>query len=75
MTRVKKLFKMKTGKHEIDAEGDKGQGLEELKKCDEEEISQDLSDIKAILQKIPDEEIVKSIRESRDQRSVVSPSK
>ena len=39
-----------------------------IKKREEQELSKALIDIKGILQKIPDQEIVKTIRESRDQR-------
>ena len=67
--RVKKSLKEKARKYKIDVSKTVRAALEdEIKKREEEELSQALSDIKTILQKIPDEEIVKAIRESRDQR-------
>jgi len=67
--RVKKTLKEKTRKYNIDVSKTVRAALEaEIKKHEQEELSQALSDIKIILQKIPDEEIVKAIRESRDQR-------
>jgi len=67
--RVKKTLKEKTRKYNINISKTVRAALEaEIKKHEQEELSQALSDIKTILQKIPDEEIVKAIRESRDQR-------
>ncbi len=67
--RVKKSLKEKTRKYNINVSKTVRAALEaEIKKHEQEELSQALSDIKIILQKIPDEEIVKAIRESRDQR-------
>ncbi len=67
--RVQKTLKEKTRKYKIDVSKTVRAALEaEIKKHEQEELSQALSDIKTILQKIPDEEIVKAIRESRDQR-------
>jgi post-segregation antitoxin (ccd killing protein) len=67
--RVKKSLKEKTRKYNINVSKTVRAALEaEIKKHEQEELSQALSDIKTILQKIPDEEIVKAIRESRDQR-------
>ncbi len=67
--RVKKSLKEKARKYKIDLSKTVRTALEdEIKKREEEELSQALCDIKAILQKVPDEEIVKTIRESRDQR-------
>jgi antitoxin CcdA len=67
--RVKKTLKEKARKYKIDVSKTVRAALEdEIRKREEEELSQALSDIKTILQKIPDEEIVKAIRESRDQR-------
>ena len=67
--RVKKSLKEKARKYKVDVSKTVRAALEdEIKKREEEELSRALSDIKTILQKIPDEEIVKAIRESRDQR-------
>ena len=67
--RVKKSLKEKARKYKIDVSKTVRVALEdEIRKREEEELTQALSDIKTILQKIPDEEIVKAIRESRDQR-------
>jgi antitoxin CcdA len=67
--RVKKTLKEKARKYKIDISKTVRAALEdEIKKREEEELRQALSEIKTILQKIPDEEIVKAIRESRDQR-------
>ena len=67
--RVKKSLKEKARKYKIDVSKTVRAALEdEIRKREEQELSQALSDIKTILQKIPDEEIVKAIRESRDQR-------
>ncbi|MGD6807733.1 MAG: type II toxin-antitoxin system CcdA family antitoxin [Candidatus Bathyarchaeia archaeon] len=67
--RVKKSLKEKTRKYNINVSKTVRAALEaEIKKHEQEELSQALNDIKTILQKIPDEEIVKAIRESRDQR-------
>ena len=67
--RVKKSLKERARKYKIDVSKIVRAALEdEIRKHEEEELSQALHDIKTILQKIPDEEIVKAIRESRDQR-------
>jgi ferredoxin-fold anticodon binding domain-containing protein len=67
--RVNKNLKEKTRKYKINVSKTVRVALEaEIKKREQEELSHALSDIKIILQKIPDEEIVKAIRESRDQR-------
>lgn len=67
--RVKKSLKEKARKYKINVSKTVRAALEdEIRKREEEELYQALSDIKTILQKIPDEEIVKAIRESRDQR-------
>jgi ferredoxin-fold anticodon binding domain-containing protein len=67
--RVKKSLKEKARKYKVDVSKTVRAALEdEIRKREEEELSQALSDIKIILQKIPDEEILKAIRESRDQR-------
>ena len=67
--RVEKSLKEKARKYKVDVSKTLRSALEaEIRKREEEELIQALSDIKTILQKIPDEEIVKAIRESRDQR-------
>ncbi len=67
--RVKKTLKDKARKYNIDISKTVRTALEdEIRKREEEELTQALSDIKVILQKIPNEEIVKAIRQSRDQR-------
>ena len=67
--RVKKSLKEKVKKHRIDVSKTVREALEdEVKKRENAELSQAISEMKAILEKIPDDEIVKAIRESRDQR-------
>ena len=67
--RVKKSLKEKIRKHKINVSKTMRLALEnEIKMHEEEEFAQAFATMKAILQKIPDEEIVKSVRESRDQR-------
>jgi antitoxin CcdA len=67
--RVKKSLKEKTRKYKINVSKIVRQALEdEVKKQEEAELFRAVSELKVLLQKIPDEEIVKDIRESRDQR-------
>ena len=67
--RVNKSLKAKLRKHRIDVSKTVRDALEdEVKKREAEELVQAICGMKAVLQKIPDEEIVKAIRESRDQR-------
>jgi hypothetical protein len=67
--RIAKSLKQKLKKHGIDVSQTVRDALEtEVKKCEDAELIQDLTVLKAFLQKIPDEEIVRVIRESRDQR-------
>ena len=67
--RVNKSLKEKARKYKINVSKAVRDALEEeIRKREEEELAQALTDIKTILQKIPDEEIVKAVRESRDQR-------
>jgi antitoxin CcdA len=67
--RVNKSLKAKLRKHRIDVSKTVRDALEdEVKKREDAELVQAISDMKAVLQKIPDDEIVKAIRESRDQR-------
>ena len=41
---------------------------DEVKKREDAELEQAIEQMKAVLAKIPDEEIVRAVRESRDQR-------
>ncbi|MGA2385196.1 MAG: type II toxin-antitoxin system CcdA family antitoxin [Candidatus Bathyarchaeia archaeon] len=67
--RVKKTLKEKIRKHRINVSKTVREALEdEVKKRENAELSQAITQMKAVLQKIPDDEIVKAIRESRDQR-------
>jgi antitoxin CcdA len=67
--RVKKSLKEKTRKYKINVSKIVREALEnEVKKREEAELFHAVSEMKVLLQKIPDEEIVKDIRESRDQR-------
>jgi len=67
--RVRKSLKEKARKYKINVSKTVRAALEdEVKKREEEEFAQAFATMKAILQKIPDEEIVKAVRESRDQR-------
>jgi post-segregation antitoxin (ccd killing protein) len=67
--RVKKSLKEKIRKHRIDVSKTVREALEdEVKKSETAELTQAISEMKALLEKVPDDEIVKAIRESRDQR-------
>jgi ferredoxin-fold anticodon binding domain-containing protein len=67
--RVKKSVKEKVRKYKINVSKTVRAALEdEIKKREEEELVQAVVGMKAILQKIPDEEILRAVRESRDQR-------
>jgi antitoxin CcdA len=67
--RVKKALKEKIRKHKIDVSKTVRGALEdEVKKRENAELSQAISQMKNVLGKIPDDEIVKAVRESRDQR-------
>ena len=67
--RVNKTLKEKVRKHRINVSKTVREALEdEVKKRENAELSQAITQMKAVLQKIPDDEIVKAIRESRDQR-------
>ena len=67
--RVKKTLKEKIRKHKINVSKTVREALEdEVKKRENAELAQAVTQMKAVLQKIPDDEIVKAIRESRDQR-------
>jgi len=67
--RVNKSLKAKIRKHKIDVSKAVREALEaEVKKREDAELIDAICKMKAILQKIPDEEIVRAIRESRDER-------
>jgi post-segregation antitoxin (ccd killing protein) len=67
--RVKKSLKEKIRKHKINVSKTVREALEdEVKKRENAELAQAINQMKAVLEKIPDDEIVKAIRESRDQR-------
>jgi post-segregation antitoxin (ccd killing protein) len=67
--RVKKSLKEKIRKHKINVSKTVREALEdEVKKRENAELAQAISQMKAVLEKIPDDEIVRAIRESRDQR-------
>jgi hypothetical protein len=67
--RVKKCLKAKVRKHKIDISKTVREALEdEVKKREDAEFLRNIVQLKAFLQNIPDEEIVRAIRESRDQR-------
>ena len=67
--RVKKSLKEKIRKHRINVSKTVREALEdEVKKREDAELAQAINQMKAVLEKIPDDEIVKAIRESRDHR-------
>ena len=67
--RVNKSLKEKIRKHKINVSKTVREALEdEVKKQENAELTQAINQMKAVLENIPDEEIVKAIRESRDQR-------
>jgi hypothetical protein len=67
--RVKKSLKEKVKKHGIDVSKTVREALEdEVKKRETAELAHAIGEMKTVLEKIPDNEIVKAIRESRDQR-------
>lgn len=67
--RVKKSLKAKIKKYGINVSKTVREVLEdEVKKRENAELSQAISEMKTVLENIPDEEIIKAVRESRDQR-------
>ncbi|MGD0645327.1 MAG: type II toxin-antitoxin system CcdA family antitoxin [Candidatus Bathyarchaeia archaeon] len=67
--RVKKTLKEKIRKHKINVSKTVREALEdEVKKREDAELTQAISEMKIILDKIPDDEIIRTIKESRDQR-------
>ena len=67
--RVQKSLKAKLKKHRVDVSKTVREALEdEVKRREDAELIQAVCKMKAVLEKVPDDEIVKAIRESRDQR-------
>ena len=67
--RVDKSLKEKVRKYNISASKIARRALEEeIKRREIQELTEAVIDMKTLLEKIPDEEIIKAIRESRDQR-------
>jgi len=67
--RVDKALKGKIRKYKLSVSKITRQALEEeIKKRERQELADTIVEMKTLLQKIPDEEIIKAIRESRDQR-------
>jgi post-segregation antitoxin (ccd killing protein) len=67
--RVKKSLKEKIRKHKIDISKTVREALEdEVRKREKAELAHALSEMKAVLEKISDDAIVKAMRETRDQR-------
>jgi post-segregation antitoxin (ccd killing protein) len=67
--RVKKSLKEKIRKHGINVSETVRVALEEeVKRRENAELSQAINQMKAVLEKIPDEEIIRAVRESRDHR-------
>ena len=67
--RVDRVLKEKIRKYRISASKIARHALEEeIKKHETQEIADAVSEMKTILSKIPDDEILRVIRESRDQR-------
>jgi post-segregation antitoxin (ccd killing protein) len=67
--RVDNTLKKKIKKYRIQVSKITREALEEeIKKHENQELSTALGEMKALLSKIPDDEITKAIREQRDQR-------
>ncbi len=67
--RVKKSLKEKIKKYRISISKTVRDALEdEVKKSEMAELVNAINEMKLILNKVPDDEIVRAIRESRDQR-------
>ena len=67
--RVDRVLKEKIRKYRINASKTARHALEEeIKKHETQEIADAVSEMKTLLSKIPDDEILRVIRESRDQR-------
>ena len=67
--RVDKSLKGKIRRYNISASKIARRAIEEeIKRREIQELTDAVIDMKTLLEKIPDEEIIKAIRESRDQR-------
>lgn len=67
--RVDKTTKEKIRKYKISVSKITREALEEeIKRHERQELADAVSDMKILLSKIPDIEIVRAVRESRDQR-------
>ena len=67
--RVDKALKEKIRKYKINVSKITRQALEEeIKKRERQELTGAIIEMKTLLEKIPDEEIIKAVRDSRDQR-------
>jgi antitoxin CcdA len=67
--RVDKTLKKKIKKYKIPVSKITREALEqEIKKREKQQLTNAITEMKTLLSKIPDEEIIKTIRESRDQR-------
>jgi post-segregation antitoxin (ccd killing protein) len=67
--RVKKSLKEKIKKYRISISKTVREALEdEVKKRENAELVNAISEMKLVLEKVPDDEIVRAVRESRDQR-------
>ncbi len=67
--RVGKVLKEKIRKYKISVSKITREALEEeIQKRERQELANAVSEMKVLLDKIPDDEIVRAIRESRDQR-------
>jgi len=67
--RVDKVLKGKIRKYRISVSKITREALEEeVKKHERQELANAISEMKTLLSKIPDDEIVRAVRESRDQR-------
>lgn len=67
--RVEKTLKERVRRYRINVSQTVREVLEqEVKKHEMEELAETVKGMKALLSKIPDDEIVRAVRESRDQR-------
>jgi post-segregation antitoxin (ccd killing protein) len=67
--RVDKALKGKIRKYKISVSKIARQAIEEeIGKRERQELTDAIIEMKTLLEKIPDEEIIKAVRESRDQR-------
>ena len=67
--RVDKVLKGKIKKYKISVSKITRQALEEeIRKREKQELTEAITEMKTLLDKIPDQEITKTIRETRDER-------